>query len=189
MNALSGSPASATTGGQMAAASEVVSMPSEEVMRTALGIARNIRFGPLTKDQLVGMVGVSGPTIQRGLTFLRETLHAPVIFDRSAMAWELADPSWATPAIFVTSTGFSVAPRSTAAWYSPRREFPVTVWRRALCLWHLPDRDEPGQALCGCRFGDDSPTHGLALDRAQAPAYCRRCIALKLGRSYGRGTP
>lgn len=73
--------------------------PSELVKDTARTLLRHLRDHPegATKEDLASVAGVSHPSIQRALTWLRDACDSPVEFDRAAGKWRLEDPLFTLP--------------------------------------------------------------------------------------------
>lgn len=73
--------------------------PSELVKDTARILLRHLREHPqgATKEDLASVAGVSHPSIQRALTWLRDACDSPVEFDRTAGKWVLEDPHFTLP--------------------------------------------------------------------------------------------
>ena len=73
--------------------------PSALVKETARKILLRLREVPegVSKDELVDTLGVSKPSIQRALTWLRDVCDSPVSFDRAAGRWRLSDPHFSLP--------------------------------------------------------------------------------------------
>jgi len=69
------------------------------VKQSARAILRHLRDNPegASKDELVGAVGVSKPSLQRALTWLRDECDSPVEFERGAGVWRLRDPHFSLP--------------------------------------------------------------------------------------------
>ena len=73
--------------------------PSELVKDTARTLLRHLRDHPTgaSKDELAQVAGVSHPSIQRALTWLREHCDSPVEFARASGRWVLRDPHFTLP--------------------------------------------------------------------------------------------
>lgn len=69
------------------------------VKESARGILRCLRESRegLSKDALVSQLGVSKPSLQRALTWLRDVADSPVEFDRGAGRWLLRDQDFSLP--------------------------------------------------------------------------------------------
>ena len=69
------------------------------VKQSARAILRHLRDNPegASKDELVRSVGVSKPSLQRALTWLRDECDSPVEFERGAGVWRLRDPHFSLP--------------------------------------------------------------------------------------------
>ena len=73
--------------------------PSALVKEAARSILRYLREHPrgATKDELGAIGGVSRPSVQRALRWLREECDSPVDFDRGENRWVLLDPHFSLP--------------------------------------------------------------------------------------------
>ncbi|NVB38787.1 WYL domain-containing protein [Pseudenhygromyxa sp. WMMC2535] len=73
--------------------------PSELVKDTARVLLRHLRDNPegASKEVLANVAGVSHPSIQRALTWLRDACDSPVEFDRSQGRWVLRDSLFTLP--------------------------------------------------------------------------------------------
>ena len=74
-------------------------MASSLVQRIARRIILELRDTPsgLTKDALADRLGVSGPSIQRALTHLRDECDSPLAYVRPGNFWRLRDPEFSLP--------------------------------------------------------------------------------------------
>jgi predicted DNA-binding transcriptional regulator YafY len=72
---------------------------SQLVKETARSILLHLRSKPhgASKAELGASAGVSAPSIQRALTWLRDECDSPLAFDRGAGKWQLNDPHFSLP--------------------------------------------------------------------------------------------
>ena len=70
---------------------------TQHTIDTAVRVARHLYHRPAPKKRLCVTLGVSGATIQRALTWLRDEAGAPLNYDRVRCRWSLAR-GWRLPA-------------------------------------------------------------------------------------------